>query len=268
MKKNNTNTQSWWGSFELKNSHSKQWQIGPLIIIIRHENSEWQISHERIDNFDNTGITFEITDTELLSEKQNNFIRYIISDSSDQITIKPLLADRPVIYRPNTPLSLTAGEEITLYVSSPLWVGFSAGHSKTKLGEIAIQRPSDTWFGPSTREGELCYASTTHCRLNLDEIPQRSHRANAPVVIRNLAETNLSVERINLPAPFLQLYSTPDNQLWTPKITLIREQDEDMAELVIDEIPPIEAKQATILAEPRKTVDSGVLFRAFNTIFK
>ena len=56
-------------------------------------------------------------------------------------------------------------------------------------------------------------------------------------------------------------------QLWTPKITLIREKDGDLAELVIDNKPPKEAEQAVKLSEPRETVDDSVLFRAFNAVF-
>ena len=135
------------------------------------------------------------------------------------------------------------------------------------LQSIAIQRLSDTWFGPSTLEGELCYASTTHCRLNVKELPQRTHRVITPVLIRNQANTTLLLERLNLPTPLLPLYCSSSGQLWTPQVTLTREKDGDQAELIIDNKPPVEAGQLLKLNEARDIADNGVLFRAFNTVF-
>lgn len=248
---------SWWGKFKIDREQSRQWHIGPLKLIIRCLTDEWQVAHERLENFDDNNGNWEITDTDELPEILGNKARYIFRQTTGLLTITPLLADRPVISRPNTPFNLTAGEEATLYVSSPLWLELTVGNSRKKLKEIAIQRPSDTWFGPSTREGELCYASTTHCRLHLEELPKRLHRAITPVLIRNEADTTLLVERINLPAPLLPLYASSSQQLWTPQIKLIRKRDGDMAELNIEERAPQEANDVVRLSEPRKTVDSG-----------
>ena len=260
-------TSGWWGSFKIDSGQSKQWRIGPLTLIVHRLNGDWRVGHQREENFDITNVTWEITDTALLPENLENNSRYILQDSTGILIITPRLADRPVIIRPHMPFNLAAGEKVTLYISSPLWMALSVGDSEKTLDEFAIQRPSDTWFGPSTLEGELCYASTTHCRLYLEELPQRAHRAITPVVINNLADTALSVERINLPAPLLQLYSSKNNQLWTPNISLVREKDGDMAALNIDKNPPKEAEDALQLSEARTSMDNGVLFRAFNAIF-
>jgi len=84
------------------------------------------------------------------------------------------------IARPLTPFNLVVDEKVRPHVSSPLWPELAAESANMVLPELAIQRPSDTSFGPSTREGELCCASATHCRLNIDELPQRPHRAITP----------------------------------------------------------------------------------------
>ena len=258
----------WWGSFNLENEQCKEWHIGPLKFIVRRLENEWQIAHERIDDYDNKETIWEISDTDQLPETLADNSRYVFHDTSSELSITPKLADRPIISRPLTPFNLTAGEEVTLYVSSTLWLELSTGSAPKKtLKEIAIQRLSDTWFGPSTLEGELCYASTSHCRLNLEELPHRPHRAITPVLIRNMAETSLSLERLNLPAPLLALYASSTGQLWTPQITLTREKDGDMAELKIDNKAPDQEQVMVQLSEPREKADSSVLFRAFNTVF-
>lgn len=256
---------SWWGSFTFNSQQSRQWRIGPLTLIVRSLGSEWQIAHHRTDDFIDDNVTWDIDNTDQLPETLENNSRYIFRKPTNLFTLTPRLADRPIISRPNVPFNLTAGEEVTLYVSSPLWIELALGGKV--LQEIAIQRPSDTWFGPSTLEGELCYASTTHCRINLDALPQRPHRAITPVLIRNQADTTLTVERVNLPVPLLSLYTCPNGQIWTPRIKLIREKDGDIAELKIDNKAPKEAISPVQLSKPRQTAANGALIRAFNAIF-
>jgi len=264
-----TNQQStWWGLFKLEIEQNKEWHIGPLKLIIRRLINEWQIAHESNENFDSTDFSWEINDTDQQPESFKNNSRYILNDSSGQLIITPKLADRTIVTRPNIPFNLAAGEEITLYVSSPLWIELDAGSTIVKpLTSIAIQRLSDTWFGPSTLEGDFCYAATTHCRLNLEDLPEHSHRAITPVLIRNRSDSTLLLERLNLPIPFLPLYTSPTNQLWTPQITLTREKDGDMAELKIEEKPPTEIGAMEKVSDARNKENNNVLFRAFNTVF-
>jgi hypothetical protein len=267
MKNDSPSPAFWWGSFELRPDVTRQWRIGPMRLLVRSLDNEWQVAFEREEIGEDNGIRWDVSDTDDLPDSLKEFARYIFLEPSTRLTITPLLADRHVICRPSTPFNLTAGEEVTLYVSSPVWLSLAVGDAQKKLGEIAIQRASDTWFGPSTREGELCYASTTHARLALEELPQRPHRAITPVLIRNRADSTLSVERLNVPAPLLSLYGSEDGQLWTPGVTLMRERDGDMAELQIMTLPPKEAAGATLLSKPRKTSTENVLIRAFSTVF-
>lgn len=258
----------WWGNFTLPHEQSLQWRIGPLTLIVHCLDGEWQIGHQRTADFDNDDSTWEFQRCDLLPETLDKHSRYIFSKILKQLTLTPRLADRPIISRPRVPFNLTAGEEVTLYISSPLWIELTLATSPaTLLEEVAIQRPSDTWFGSSTLEGELCYASSTHCRINLAELPQRVHRAITPVVIRNQAETTLTVERINLPAPLLSVYACTNGQLWTPQVTLIRGKHGDMAELKIDNKAPEQAESPIRLSRPRDTASAGVLIRAFNAVF-
>lgn len=267
---------TWWGRFKFEIEHNKIWQIGPLKLIVRRLESEWQVAFERLDESDagsskpsGANTIWYVADTDQLPETLKDNSRYVLQDNTGQLNIVPILADRPIISRPITPFNLTAGEEVTLYVSSLLWLQLSVGSAPIKaLKEIPIQRLSDTWFGSSTLEGELCYASSTHCRVNLEDIPNRAHRALTPVLIRNQADTTLLVERLNLPAPLLHLYCANNAQLWTSKVTLIREKDGDIASLKIDDTPPTEAKGAVQISEPRIKVSNGSIFRAFNAVFR
>jgi len=135
------------------------------------------------------------------------------------------------------------------------------------LREIPIQLLSDTWFGPSTREGELAYASQTSARLLLENLPRRSNRAVTPVSFRNRAESALFLERLSLPVPYLPLYAVENEFLWTPCVTLDRESNTELVKLQIEEKPPVQAKHPRRVCEPREVVEKGMLVRAFSALF-
>jgi len=258
----------WWGDFEFNHDQCKEWRIDSLSLLVRHLDGEWQIAYQRFDNSADTENTIEITDSTQLPETLKNNSRYIFRKTKGLLSVLPLTADRPVIARPHTPFNLTAGEEAVLYVSTPLWIQLAVGSSPIKVLEsIAINQPSDTWFGPSTLEGELCYATKTHCKLNLADISHRPHRVLTPVFVRNQADTTLAIERLNIPAPLLAIFSADDGKLWTPGVTLTREKDGDMAKLKIDKKPPKEARNCRLVSKPRSDADSTIFIRAFNTVF-
>ena len=136
------------------------------------------------------------------------------------------------------------------------------------IREMPIERPSDTWFGASTMEGELCYAGTTKARLNLANVPVRAHRAITAVMISNMASTQLVVERLDLPVPYLYLYDTRDGVLWTQAVTLVRTRDTEMATFQVESGPPEEARKANLLGDPRLPPEPKMSLRAFGELFR
>jgi hypothetical protein len=83
-----------------------------------------------------------------------------------------------------TPLYVPPAEIATIFVRSPLWLRIEVGDALIALQEVPMLRPSDTWFGPTTMEGELCYASQTYARLNLEKLPIGPHHAGTQVTIQ------------------------------------------------------------------------------------
>jgi hypothetical protein len=116
-------------------------------------------------------------------------------------------------------------------------------------------------------EGELCYASRTYARLSLENIPTRSHRAVTKLSVHNQADSQLSVERLNLPVPYLSLFESRDGLLWTQAVTMIRTRDTGMAAFRVEKDPPAEAKDARPLSGPRLQPEQTMIIRAFGTFF-
>lgn len=190
--------------------------------------------------------------------------RFGFIEEPTRLHIAPALADRPVIIRPEEPLTLLPGEEVRAYVSSPVWVRLLVGEARRLMLELPSHRPSDTWFGPLDHQGQLCYALATHLSLTWADRLWKPNRAITPVVIVNSAQEPFTVARLRVPVGQLSIYGTPDQRLWTERITLTRRDDaEGEARVTVDGEPPREANAGELLSPPRAPGGRSFTLRAF-----
>lgn len=257
----------WWGSFSVAERSVTQWQIGSLTLSAQRLASEWRIGYQSSDNplADNVKCVSDLDATGL--EQMANIERFAISEESDEIRLEPRLADRPIVSRPDLPFHVLPEEQVTFYVGSPLWIAVFSASSSNALLDIPSHRPSDTWFGPPTGEGELCYASRTVCRLVLDEVPRRAHRAVTAVVIRNPSKERLPILRLKLPMEQLGLFESVDGRLWTHDVILDRKEGTEFAQLEICDRAPSSAPDARLLIGPRVFSNDNRMVRAFGSLF-
>jgi hypothetical protein len=269
MAQQNQLSTSWWGQFELADRHTIEWTIASLKFAIQSLPNEWQLGYEWDDSIDpeTTDWSCAEIESDLTDLAYSKVERFVMGQWNETLWLKPGLADRSVIVRPLTPLYLPAGETTTIFVSTPLWVRVEAGRPLRHLQEIPIRRLSDTWFGPTTMEGELGYAGRTFARLNLENVPIRAHRAVTRVTIQNNAATELLIERLSLPVPYLSMFETADGLLWTEAVTLVRTRDTDMVNLQIEADLPQEVKGAKLIGEPRLRPEQNMVIRAFGALF-
>jgi hypothetical protein len=259
---------SWWGNFNIGREGSVKKQIGPLSLVIMNEIGEWKIYYDRsMEWSENRGEEearilekFEVY-PDTLKE------RYVLSESPQYVHLSPVLADRSVVVQPEKPFYIPTQQNTTLFISSPLWVKLSYDAGVSVLTEIPIVRPSDTWFGPNTMDGESCYASKTSARMSLKDLPRRFHRAITPLQIYNDSESHLLLERINLPVSCLDLYESADEQLWTQEIKMVKDKNEVTAGLEILPGPPQYTPEARRLSEAREKMDENTIIRKISGFF-
>lgn len=255
----------WWEPFAVLTGQTAVISIGPLTLQVHRGHDEWLIAWAREEDGSEpprSGMTLAAEPLQA-----DTYHRYVTCSDHGGVHISPLLADRPVVIQPRQPVFILPGEETTLYLSSPVWARITAGDPPQTLQEISVLRLSDTWFGPSTREGELCYSARTHARHNLAEVLRRPHRAITPVRIRNQADRQLPIDKLSLPVPLLSVFGAEDGSLWTESVSLTRTADSDMAALAIAPGAPPAAPKATLLNGPREHADRGGLVRAFSGLF-
>lgn len=257
---------AWWGEYRLDADQAGRWRIGPLQLHVQRRPAEWRVTWlSRGDPKDETAeIEIPTADG---PPADGESCRFTYGETSERLVLTPRLADRAVVIKPQTPLYVPGGEQVTLYVGSPVWVQVAVGEPAQDLMELACHRATDTWAGPNTRQGEICYGSRTLAQLRLEDCTIRPHRAITSVLVRNLATDPLLIEQLQLPVPLLALYTTDDDVLWTQSVTLVREGWDQKARLEIGSADHPRGGVLRRLSEARKAADGNVVFQVFNKLF-
>lgn len=265
MQNNRSQRAAWWGEYSVAPGQLVSWEVGTLRFQVQRHPQEWQVVSQRLD--DELGAWNVDSQAHPLDDSHPRH-RVVFRETEQNLLVAPRLADRSVVIRPSAPIVVPPGEVATLFVSSPIWAHLQVHASRVSLMELPLQRPSDTWFGPTTGDtGELCYASRTQGRLALDELPRRPHRAITPMLIRNSADTAFTLERVNLPVTYLSLYEGSRGFLWTQELTMRYDADKSHAIVEIGEGAPAQAGEATFVEPPRVVPEGRTLLRAVATLF-
>lgn len=156
----------WWGAVYLPENNSFLLKSNTFTIAVEHKSKEWciHVLRENItdDKDKDKDKEFEWFVSEFSPVNCGDISRHIINNNAVTLDVKPSLADRTVVCRPKSPITIVPGASVVIYLSTPLWLTIGVKHEQyTLLKEVATQRLSDTWFGASTMQGELCYASQT-----------------------------------------------------------------------------------------------------------
>lgn len=270
---NSANFSSWWGRHSIEGGRTLLWQIGPLQLWIQNRGQQMKLTwthgsdwlDPRVRNLPAGGSDLPPADA-----KEVNAVTCIFgANGIDEILFSPALPDRPIVTRLSQPTRVMPGEETTLYILSPLWLRVETAQTTKLMHELPIFRFSDTWFGPMSSTGELCYSSTSSAFLDLREVPLRLHCVISAVRIRNLGSDALPLERVNLPIPRLSLFFSPRTGFWTDAVTLERKDNSEMASLKIERQPPADANPSQFIVGPRQsTSEANSVVRAFSAFFR
>jgi hypothetical protein len=255
-------TDQWWREESFELGDVRRWEIGPLSLVVQRTTQEWLLAH-RWTGWEDIDPGWEVIDGGDFPDEDWQLTRFVFAKTGSTLQLAPALADRAVVTSPRVPLFVSPGEWTTLFVSSPLWLRVEG--EGQRLLEAPIRRLSDTWFGPSTREGELCYATRTRAALNVEHLPLLARRAVTPVRIRNRADTPLQIERLKLPVPLLSLFGSEDGTLWTETVAMNREESGEMAAVSVRSGPPRGLDQPTVLTEPRVASEPNAVMQVFSS---
>ena len=268
VSEDNVNQGAGWGQFDVSEGSTFRWRMGELTLSAFRTSSEWQIGyHHEEDKTKASPATPLSLDDSLQTGSASNIDRYLLGKTDQILRLVPVLADRSVVSRPIAPLHLMAGGEIHIYVRTPLWIRVEVGEPPKVLQEIPAVRLSDSWFGPNTIQGEMCYASRTFARLTMADVPSRSDLAVTRVLIRNNSGRTTTFEQLSLPVPYLALFASKNDILWTQGVTLTSARNGKTVEVKVGDGAPVVADNAKRLSEPRQMLERNTLTKGWSLIF-
>lgn len=276
----------WWGAVDVPSGGAAVVEVGPARVVAQRRAHEWRVYVERDDHWAEArparARRIVRGDADAVPDA-TPAMRASFADPPGHLVARAAQSDRPVVVRPESALTVQPGEAVTLFVSTPVWVALAVSRKRPRtrgkqsasdtellrLFEVPAERFSDTWFGPNTRVGELCYATRSSGRLDLADLPQRPHRIVTPVRIENKAADALEFQRVQVPLPQLAVYRDADGALWTNGVTLTRETGGDLAAVRVDATPPRSAAGGVErLSDPRVVMTGSSVVRAFGRLLK
>lgn len=250
----------WWGSFDLEPGEAGRWRIGPLELWARRRAQEWRLAtrHHAEEDREDWELSLPLDGDQLPDAGEVS--RFAMANTTSRLELRPALGDRTIVTRPLVPLHLLGGEEVTLFVSTPLWIRISTDPGDRGFADICTVRLQDTWLGTSTLDGELCYGSKTAARLHEENLPRRAHRAITEVVLKNPSSSELLIERLGLPVSHLPLYWSAERGFCTPRIIIEQGDPAELAQVKLGDRAPIEPAER--ISEARTRSSRNLIVRA------
>jgi hypothetical protein len=253
---------NWWGHYEVPIDGWRLFELGQMRVWAGRFAGEWRFATEP-----NPAGKTEGWETKVVEAGPEWFARYAVTDEQNKLLLAPILPERPLVFRPRVPLYLPENQELTVYVEIPLWVAFCSVDPLREVASFPLQVLSDTWFGPTTREGELCYACKTPLAIGFRYRELSSFRATCAISLANRGPTPLKLERIRVRVEALALFQENNGRIWTQDVIFDRTRGNDPIAMQIRPGPPSAAKNATQIAGPRSSESANLVLKALSHLF-
>ncbi len=258
--------EQWWGKYPLETDTGARWVLGPLRLGAQRLPGEVRISWRSAGGPEKAEIVSGSPCAESPHEEGAELTRFALEETEVAVTLRPILPDRAVVARPDTTLWVLGRQRVDLFVSVPLWAELYLPGGPAPVLTVPSLRLSDTWFGPSPQEGELCYSSRTQARLDVAKLPQHPVRAVTRVTINNQRPTAIRVERIKLPTPLLGLYATPEHRFWTSSVELRPANTDSAASIHLRAPEGLADDRFELISPPRRQQHANMFERALSAL--
>lgn len=181
------------------------------------------------------------------------------------VALLPSTPDLPVVIKPDEPIALAAGAEISYRIHLPVWVRVvarSAEGRKPVREETILDVPARalkrTWFGTG-EGGEVGYAWSFLPRARE---PLQRHRFVVPLTVRNGSQSVLWFERLLLRVIHLDLYLV-DDRLESNGVTVAFKGRDQLSQVSFDNSASIERRGGRIFATRRVPANPDMVRRSF-----
>lgn len=206
-----------WGSHRIPEDSASTFSVGRLELHVRRRGREWLFaltSREPEEAGLSEPNAAETPNAGEAEHVEPVFSRYVAADSSPLLSLTPVMPDRPVVARAQTPVTLGPGVEARFYAEIPVWVrGTVGGDERRILFDTSIRQLSNTWFG-GVLTGRLCYSLDRSFVFSQSELEVNEDAAVCTLRYRNQSRTPFSSGKVAIFADLLRVYRARGG-LWT-----------------------------------------------------
>ena len=254
-----------WGKVGIPEYVTATRTIGTCRVFIRRSGDEWQIAYEYVEDAGNWPDESGWKVDDQLQPPDVTLVRYVTGSGQD-FQMLPALPDRPLVIRPDAPISVLPRNSGRFFVSIPIWYKFVLAHAKKPIdiAEIPSVRLSNTWFGDPA-SGELCYSLDAALNREPDESMVTSGAALCTFVVTNASQERLDFQRICVHVENLSLF-TDSGPLWTNELNVEFKGADQVSSISIRPKPPDLLGNPQTIARPRVAANKNVLKRSFSAL--
>jgi hypothetical protein len=252
-----------WTSHHIPKMNIGHWKIGPLELWIRRFENEWRIYSRSLENPYLKDIIVQIPSSE--NHPPNITVhRFGVHETTDVLSFQPVLADRSIVVRPEKPFHIPAKEEVPIYVMHSVWLKINYGTNAINLTKIPIYRPSDTWFGSNTIDGELCYSTRSKAKIRFDDLELFPYRAVTKIQLQNKSNNDVFLERLKVALPSLSLYLSENQVFFTDSLIYSRQPEGKEINISIHPPPLDVAGKCILIHKPLVKPEQNLVSKAIN----
>lgn len=227
-----------------------------------HDPHEWRVHVERKSTESPVASRNE---DEPLPEKPS-WKRWAFREEDACVWCRPAMPDKPVVVRPEAPLSIPRGNEVMFFVSIPVSLQFLIGpNAEVLIHEEPTVVLSKTWAGEPT-SGELAYALRTSASRNLEGIKKGDHRVVCPLLIRNRSEEQLNFQKLALRTMHANIH-LGSTRLWCEQIEINYLGKAHFSEIVFGKTAPPHEPVLGLLAGAREPIHRNLLRKSFESFW-
>jgi len=255
-----------WGPLDIRTDTCLNIKLERLSVHVQRLGDEWLFAHSYADPDQDAN---EHEDTVVDSSEppeETSWLRFV-NTREESLELTPVLPDRPLVIRPESPISIFPERFARFYVSVPVWLRFTAVHgvSRTDIIDIPSRMLSNTWFGDPAG-GELCYSLDAPLRRTPDNLYFESSSVTCVLVVRNSSSEKLNFERIRVHVENLSIFEE-NEKFWTNEIRVVYKGADQVSQIDIMDRPSDDLHDARKIADPRVIPDRNILRRSY-TFFR
>lgn len=251
----------WYSPVTVNPDAQTYWEAGSLQAWALHSLHEWRLATVRQEE----KAAIRTSPDEPLPDRPS-WKRWAFSDENAEISAVPAMPDKPLVVRPDSPIRIPRGNQVTFFVSVPIWLRFYVGTGKKRV--MLTEEPtvvlSKTWFGDPTI-GELCYALRTGASRTLDGIKLGAHRCVCPILIKNSSDHELDFEKLCIRTPHVNIFQG-DTRLWSEEIRVSFRGKDQGSEISFSSSPPSFERVGEKAGEAREIAPKSFIRRSFDSL--